>query len=70
MPSDDAPFGSRLRYYRERARTMREAAETVQDPINKESLVHLARAYEEMVARLERDEDQSTTDDTPGSNSR
>jgi hypothetical protein len=52
VPHSEEPLG----YYRERARTVREAAESVRDPESKETLLRLAQAYEEWVQRLERGE--------------
>lgn len=42
-----------LSYYRDRAKSTREASEAVQDPISKKTLLRLAKAYEDIVARLE-----------------
>jgi len=42
-----------LSYYRDRAKSAREAAEAAQDSNGKEILLRLAKAYEEMVERLE-----------------
>jgi hypothetical protein len=44
------PSEDRLGYYRERAKTIREAAESVRDPDSKQTLLRPAQAYEEMVA--------------------
>ena len=56
MVADELPSPEdRLSYYRDRAKSAREAAEAAQDPISKETLLRLAEAYEEVVARLEHD---------------
>jgi hypothetical protein len=49
-------FANRFDYYRERAKTVRAAAEATHDRESKETLLRLARAYDEMVAHLERSE--------------
>jgi hypothetical protein len=54
MAADEfPPPEDRLSYYRGRAKSAREAAEAVQDPTGKETLLRLAKAYEDIVARLE-----------------